>query len=113
MRAMSSPIDPVRRAALLRRTRRSDVDPSDEAPETETANLPVPVASAPRSAPRGSGAEGGAGFAAQMLGQDGQKRGLRAGPTAIDSAKSVYNRTEWSGSRDRRARKGRITRTEV
>jgi hypothetical protein len=52
-------------------------------------------------------------FSAQLIGQDGQKRGLRGGDPVIDSAKTAYNRTEWSGSRDRRARKGRAARTEI
>ena len=42
-----------------------------------------------------------------------QRRGLRAGPSIHDIARSAYNKTEWSGSYDRRARKGRAARTEV
>jgi hypothetical protein len=43
----------------------------------------------------------------------GEKRGLRAGPTIHDEAKATYNKTEWSGAKDRRAPKGRVTKTEV
>ena len=51
--------------------------------------------------------------AAQLMGQDGQRRGLRAGPQVVDTARAAYNRVEWSGSYDRRARKGRQARTDI
>ena len=47
---------------------------------------------------------------AQMI---GERRGLRAGASVIDEAKTTYNRTEWSGSKDRRAPKGRAAKTEI
>ena len=56
---------------------------------------------------------GFAGFAAQMLGQGGQKRGLRGGPETLDRARSTYLGAEWSGPADRRPRPGRITKTEI
>ena len=34
-------------------------------------------------------------------------------PASIDSASASYNRIEWSGGNDRRARKGRIAKTEI
>ena len=43
----------------------------------------------------------------------GQKRGLRGGPETLDSARSAYVRTEWSGAYDRRARRGGSTKTEI
>jgi hypothetical protein len=58
-------------------------------------------------------ADGAAVFAAQLLGQDGQKRGLRGGPATLDAAKSSYARTEWSGAADRRARRGGAAKTEA
>ena len=74
----------------------------------EAAGARLPVALDPRRAvPPRTAAPGAAGaFDAQLLGQDGQKRGLRGGPAVIDTAAASYNRTEWSGSKDRRARKG-------
>jgi hypothetical protein len=48
-----------------------------------------------------------------MIGQDGQRRGLRAGPASIDAAHSAYKRIEWSGPYDRRAAAGRYRREEV
>ncbi|HEY8618144.1 hypothetical protein [Phenylobacterium sp.] len=110
---MMSRIDPIRRAALVRRAVRTEADEAVEPQEPYSANLPVPV-DAPRNVPpRNAGAQGEAAFAAQLLGQDGQKRGLRAGAELIDHAKTSYVRTEWSGSYDRRARKGRLTNTEL
>jgi hypothetical protein len=112
---MTSPIDPIRRAAALRRTRHSAVDPSEPAHDADDRYLPVPVEPRARTVPPSAqpSPKADAVFAAQLLGQDGQKRGLRAGPTVIDTAKATYNRTEYSGRHDRRARKGRAAKTEV
>jgi hypothetical protein len=52
-------------------------------------------------------------FAAQVLGQGGQKRGLKAGSEALERARATYLETEWSGPADRRIRRGRITKTEI
>ena len=109
---MSSPIDPLRRAAQLRRARKARAERAEDAPEATGAQLPVPVEPASRLEPAPDAVTGSA-FDAQLLGQEGQKRGLRAGSTVIDTAKASYNRTEWSGSKDRRARKGGITKTEI
>ena len=54
-----------------------------------------------------------AAFAAHVMGQSGQKRGLRGGPQVLDHARSTYLGTEWSGNADRRPPKGVITQTEI
>jgi len=109
---MTSPIDPIRRAARLRRAARAEPESAEQA-AAEVANLPVPV-DAPRAVPPPTERSASAAvFDAQLLGQAGQKRGLRGGPAVIDGAAASYNRTEWSGSRDRRARKGGIAKTEI
>ena len=101
------------RAAVSARAVRADNDDADEAPvEVQRANLPVPVGSA-TTPPRGDRRGGAAAFAAQLLGQDGQKRGLRGGEPVLQAARQTYSRVEWSGSRDRRARAGRQARTSV
>lgn len=110
---MTSPLDPLRRAAQLRRARKAQSEAAEEAQEAVRAGLPVPVEPAQTTAPAPPLPAGATAFDAHLLGQDGQKRGLRAGPQAIDTAAATYNRTEWSGSKDRRARKGRITKTEI
>ena len=110
---MLSRIDAIRRADIARNARRSEPEAREAEAHTRPAQLPVPVARVERVQPRAGRSGGQAMFAAQLIGQDGAKRGLRAGAEALDRADSVYKRTEWSGSRDRRARKGAITRTDV
>jgi len=112
---MSSPIDPIRRAAAARRARRaSDRDRTGGLDGRERL-LPVPVDAPVESAPPPSAAapDGAAVFAAQLLGQDGQKRGLRGGPPVLNAAKTTYSSTEWSGPADRRSPKGRLTKTDI
>jgi hypothetical protein len=55
-------------------------------------------------------------FAAQVIGQTGQKgqkRGLKGGPPVLDAARSTYLGAEYSGPRDRRPRVGKARQTEV
>ena len=111
---MMSRIDRIRRAGLVRRAQKAEGDRVEEAQGAGGVNLPVPVG--PVTAPRTFREErrrGDTEFAAQLMGQDGQRRGLRAGPSLLDVARTAYNRIEWSGSYDRRARKGRRARTEI
>jgi hypothetical protein len=109
-----SRIDRIRRAVQARSASRTEADRPQEAAGTAATNLPVPVG--PVIAPRSFREErrrGDSELAAQLLGQDGLRRGLRAGPNMVDIAQAAYNRVEWSGSYDRRARKGRQARTEI
>jgi hypothetical protein len=108
-----SRIDPIRRSDPSRRAARATPEQAPDVEGGEVVNLPVPVERVSRILPRGARPGSPAGFAAQLLGQDGQKRGLRAGAEVIDQAKSTYNRTEWSGERDRRTPKGARARTDV
>ncbi|HEY3696395.1 hypothetical protein [Phenylobacterium sp.] len=108
---MTSPVDPIRRTG---RVRASEARPAQDAPDFDERSLPVPIEPQAEAAPPLSGARpAAAGFAAHLLGQDGQKRGLRGGPATLDAAKSSYVRTEWSGAADRRAKAGRATKTEI
>ncbi|HEY8574081.1 hypothetical protein [Phenylobacterium sp.] len=108
---MMSRIERIRRADLLRRASKSET--ADEAAEAEVVNLPVPVGRARTVPPRDERPSGAAAFAAQLMGQDGERRGLKAGAPLMEAAKTTYSKIEWSGAKDRRARKGRITRTDV
>lgn len=108
---MTSPIDPIRRAQPSRRPPKASDAAAGESFEAESANLPVPVGKASSAKPPPP-AQGGA-IEAQILGQTGARRGLRAGPALIDTAKHAYNKTEWSGKKDRRAPKGRAAKTDV
>ncbi len=118
---MSDPIDPTRGVEPEKRVkeRRSDErrakdrrsrDRRSEAGQAKTA-LPVPVSSAKGSDPPTPTAD--AVFAAQLIGQTGQKRGLKGGPPVLEEARSTYLETEWSGPSDRRLRAGRITKTQA
>ena len=110
---MSFPIDPSRRPGPIRRTRKTAAEIVDdlEAGRTpDSSNLPVP-SGPPRTMPSGAArAAGDAAIHAQVI---GEKRGLRAGPTIHDQAKTTYNQTRWSGAADRRRPKGGSTKTEA
>jgi len=104
-------IDPIRRAVRLRRAARAASERAEEA--ATVAGLPAtiePVRAAP--APEPAAPPAAAAFDAQLIGQAGEKRGLRA-PGLVDAASQSYNRAEWSGSKDRRARKGRFAKTAI
>ena len=83
---------------------------------SRSANLPVPVGQAyearrERLRPRDTRTAGA--FDAHLIGQDGRRRGLKAGAPAIDAARNAYLDAEWSGTADRRPRPGIIAKTEV
>ena len=105
-----SPIDPIRRAARLRRTGKA-VERAREA--AGSGGLPVPVGAPHTVPPTAEIPPSAAEFDAQLLGQDGQKRGLRGGAAVIDSASATYNRVEWSGAKDRRTGKGKTAKTDI
>ena len=109
---MMSRIDRIRLAFAARRAGRMRADGPTA---RDAVQLPVLIdPPAPSARPqRGEARHGDAEFAAQMIGQDGQKRGLRAGSIHLETARITYNGIEWSGAWDRRARKGRRARTDV
>jgi hypothetical protein len=87
-------------------------------------NLPVPVAPAVKEEPGHVGGPAGrksdpyrtAGdpnFEAQLMGQPGARRGLRGGPQTLQTARSAYLETEYSGRADRRPKPGILTKTEI
>jgi hypothetical protein len=47
-------------------------------------------------------------FEAQVLGQGGQKRGLRGGQPVLDAARAAYLDAEWRGGDDRRLPAGTL-----
>lgn len=55
----------------------------------------------------------GAAFAAQLIGQGGQRKGIRGGPPIMDAARTTYLGNEYSGGNDRRPPSGKATRTDV
>ena len=109
---MADSLMPVASIGPDRRAGRRATDPAlaREEPEpapTTGSNLPVVVAPLRPEEPPA------AAFEAQILGQQGQKRGLRGGPAVLNSARSAYLGAEWSGHADRRPPKGVISKTEV
>jgi hypothetical protein len=87
-----------------------------EAPAADPAadaRLPVVAGSLQADETTSRTRRGFGAFAAQILGQGGQKRGLRGGPETLQQARATYLETEWSGHADRRPQPGRITKTEI
>jgi len=105
--AMTSPIDPIRRSAPVRRARATVVSRVDRA---TTDEIPAATAEAAATPPDDPSAD--AAFAAHLMGQE-RRRGVRAGVAVPDAAKSAYTRTEWSGAADRRAPPGQLTRKKI
>lgn len=112
---MNGPIDPIRRAQAARRAlpapRDADRPQMDEGADgDEDVTFVRDEQPAPPPQPR-RGAF--ATFAAHVMGQSGQKRGLRGGQEVLDNARSTYLGTEYSGPADRRPRAGLIKKTEI
>jgi hypothetical protein len=98
-------------ANALRAGRRL-TDPQLAGAADSAAQAETPVAPAgKKAAPEPDLAAGP--FEAQLIGQDGQKRGLKGGKPVLDRARSTYLGTEWSGPADRRPPMGLLTRTKV
>lgn len=103
-------------SAARRVSRRRGAEPARAAAGDEEivdeVRLPAVVDPPPAPPPRSRRAALAA-FAAQLLGQGGQKRGLRGGSETLDKARNAYLEAEWSGPADRRLRSGAITKTDV
>lgn len=109
-----SRIDRIRRSAKPGTPAKAEIDRLSDADAFDPRTLPIP-ASAVRvvSDVRYQDSEPPAVFAAQLIGQHGQRRGLRAGPVHINAAQGAYNRIEWSGSKDRRTAAGQTAKTKI
>ena len=109
------PIGPVegrdRRAAQRREAeRRAGSSSRALVPVGEVVDdIPDPASPAVSTAP----ADPAAAFAAQMMGQTGQRRGLKGGPPVMDAARASYLGAEYSGEKDRRPPAGLIKKTEL
>lgn len=98
------------RRTAQRRARPGD-EPAEEAaaPKDEADAAGVPA----RPAPTPPADASPSAFAAQMIGQTGQKRGLRGGPPVLDAARHTYLGAEYSGPAERRPKPGKATDTDV
>lgn len=111
---MTGPVDPVRGAAAARPSRRggSDRRRREAGEQRPDSSFPVPLAVEPHLEPEPAAASATA-FDAQLLGQGGQKRGLKGGKEVLDQARGAYLGREYSGEADRRPRPGLVKKTEV
>ncbi|MDR3511862.1 MAG: hypothetical protein P4L73_09520 [Caulobacteraceae bacterium] len=116
---MTDPISPIGgpygpRPISRRAADEDDVlDAGAEASDDGGSRLPMVIEPPPPQAPPRSRRAALAAFAAQLLGQGGQKRGLRGGRETLEKARTAYLETEWSGPADRRLTTGKITKTEI
>ena len=101
---MSEPIDPVHAAAERRSRERREGERRRFSTGTDLVLAPAPTPSEPPAE---------AAYTAQVLGQTGQKRGLKGGPPVLDQARSAYLGAAYSGSGDRRPRPGKVTKTQI
>ena len=72
--------------------------------QPETASTPPPPQERSRPATT---------LDAQIMAQEARRRGLRGPVGTLETARSAYLETEYSGRNDRRPRKGLITKTEI
>lgn len=109
------PVGPVeardRRAAQRREAERRAGSASRElVPVGKVVDeIPDPASPAVSTTP----ADPAAAFAAQMMGQTGQRKGLKGGPPVMDAARASYLGAEYSGEKDRRPPAGLIKKTEL
>jgi len=111
---MTDPIDPVRRPASPRPTRRDGKDRrgQDQGEARPDNAFPVTIVQEARIDPEPP-PPAGAAFEAQLLGQGGQKRGLKGGKEVLVKARGAYLGAEYSGEADRRPRPGLVKKTEI
>lgn len=115
------PIEPVRgrdrrdaERRLKERRAQATVTPQPTTaivPVTEVIDEPVDPARAAAPPPRSLGPD--AAFAAQLIGQGGQRKGIRGGPPVMDAARSAYLGNEYSGQNDRRPPSGVAKKTDI
>lgn len=108
---MNGPIDPIRRPGPARRALPAPRE--GDRHETEEEVVFVVEEDTPPPRPEPPRREGFAAFAAHIMGQSGQKRGLRGGQEVLDTARSTYLGTEYSGEADRRPKAGLIKKTNI
>jgi len=107
---MTGPIDPIRRLGLTRRALPAPRDAQRHEETEEVVLSPEDEDERPAPPPR---REGFAAFAAHLMGQVGQKKGLRGGQEVLDAARSTYLGTEYSGPADRRPKVGLLKKTNI
>lgn len=110
------PVGPVQRRADRRSAERRAAERRAGSASRALVLTDIPAEAAEpsaRPAPTPRTDAGAAVFAAQMMGQTGQRRGLKGGPPVLDAARSTYLGTEHAGSAERRPRPGKAKDTDV
>lgn len=100
-----------RRSAERRAAERRAAAQSRALTVTESATEPAEHPARPAPAPASDASA--AAFAAQMIGQTGQRRGLKGGPPVLDAARAAYLGTKHSGVAERRPTPGKAKDTDV
>ncbi len=72
-----------------------------------------PAGPAARTVSTADAAAAAAAFSAQMLGQGGQRNGIKGGPVVLDAARATYLGAEYAGEKDRRPPAGTTKRTDI
>jgi len=90
-----------------------DLVPVGEVVDHPEAGDRDPATSAARTRKAGPQTTGAAAFAAQVLGQGGQRNGIRGGPPVMDAARATYLGAQYSGEEERRPPSGTTKRTEI
>lgn len=110
------PVGPVQRRAERRDADRRAAErrAGSQSRALVPADFPAEAAEPPaRPAPVPPADASAAAFAAQIMGQTGQRRGLKGGPPVLDAARSTYLGRAYSGSAERRPKPGKATDTDV
>ncbi len=105
---MSDPTGPIDAVADRRAKERRASERRKPSACTALIVCPPP----PTPTPEASEPIAEAAFTAQVLGQSGQKRGLKGGAPVLEQARSAYLDAAYSGAADRRPAPGRVTKTE-
>lgn len=75
---------------------------------------PEPEPEMPRAEPPGTtDPAGSTGFAAQLMGQGGARRGIKGGGPVLESARKTYLGAEYSGQNDRRPPAGKVSDKDI
>ena len=107
---MTDPVDPIRRQDRASRAARAAASAGRAGKKAAKGGSIVPAGPARTHDPEPPPVD--AAFAAQLL-AGAPRRGLKGGPETLEQARTTYLQNEYSGPADRRARKGRATKTDV
>lgn len=109
---MTGPIDPIRPVRLIRREPQQQA--ADEGDDGATLNVNINVSAPPPPDPAAPPPRQPVpNTQTHLIAQEARVRGLRGGPNTLEAARSAYLEAEWRGPNDRRAKAGKITKTEI